>query len=158
MFKSFMSTATNKIALSGLARRDAEVLQGIVALMSMGASVYVLKEKLAGREPDLSFDNLVLQGLTRSGVAGLMVDSALTLSPWTDGASRYASGNLLSVFGGPTPTFLQNAYRSTVQAANPEEDFNAKQALRLLPMQNLFYLRYIASKLEDNTNTDKKEK
>jgi hypothetical protein len=157
LFQSFMSTATNKIAISGLARHDKESLQGVVALLGMGMLTYIIKEKIAGREPDLSMDNLLLQGVSRTGMLGLIGDKALSLNPWTKDAGRYAGGNLLSAIAGPTPQFIQNAYKFGVGGVNSvtdnamgnEDTFNPETGLKLLPGQNLFYIRKLLNEVYD---------
>jgi hypothetical protein len=97
-----------------------------MGLVSMGAMVYMLKMKLAGREVDYSVDNLLREGIARSGVGGLMYEAS-SLFPGVRASSRFAGVNAQGFIGGASLT----------QAAD------AEKMLRFVPFNNLFYLRAI---------------
>lgn len=72
-FQSFGFGAVNRLmipAAQGLRAGDAKTAMGVVAMVGMGGLVYALREKIAGREADLSLKRLALEGVNRSGVIG----------------------------------------------------------------------------------------
>jgi hypothetical protein len=148
-FKSFSAAAHNKILMAGTQRAmlqgNAGLLgnevQGIVGLISMGAFVYVIKEKIAGREPDLSVDRLIVEGFARSGVGGLITDPAMLFLP-NARSTRFAGQNAMGLIGGPS---LAQAAR-IVELSNGVfdgdiDDKDLQKAVKFIPFNNLFYLR-----------------
>lgn len=98
-FKSFAASATNKILLSSLNRKDKDALIGITMLISMGALVGVIKDILAGRDVSLDPDKLLIDGITRSGFGGFVTDVPLGL---LGQGSRFADRNALGMLVGPS--------------------------------------------------------
>ena len=62
-FKSFISSATNKIAISSLQRRDARTLAGLSYLTTMGMVSGMVKDTIAGREISDSPAEQMLEGV-----------------------------------------------------------------------------------------------
>jgi hypothetical protein len=150
-FKSFMATAHNRIFLAGAQRarlQGAKGLvgneaQGIMGLVSMGAMVYMLKTKLAGKEVNYSVDNLLREGIARSGVGGLMYEAS-SLFPGVRASSRFAGVNAQGFIGGASLT--QAARLVELSHGVADGDISTKDAekmLRFVPFNNLFYLRAI---------------
>ena len=109
-FQSFNFAATQKILLSGMQRQDAEVLQGMMGMITMGMFVYALKAIESGKE--LSDDPLVwiTEGVDRSGMAAmpfLLNDSLL----------EPAGLGLSNLVGEPLPKFTR--YNSAARLAGP---------------------------------------
>lgn len=152
-FKSFASTATNKLLISGIQRRDAEVLQGLIGLVSLGAQTYVIKEKIAGREANLEIDNLIREGISRSGVTGLFGDYVQGLSNaflGTQGSSRYAGRSIEGMFLGPSADIVKDLAQASVNASDGEiTDADANALKRMMPYSNIFYMRMLMQKLKD---------
>jgi hypothetical protein len=152
-FKSFASTATNKLLISGIQRRDAEVIQGLIGLVGMGAQTYVLKSMVAGREPDTSIDNLIKEGISRSGVTGLFGDYVMGLSNaflGTQGSSRYAGRSVEGMFLGPSADIVKDLAQASVNATDGElTDKDANALKRMMPFSNIFYMRMLMRKLKD---------
>lgn len=142
-FKSFAATAMNKLVLKGLQNRDANTVMGMIMLISMGAFAYAAKQKLKGKDPDLSPEVLLQEGIARSGVMGLMGDFlfATRLIPGLK-SNKYAVQNLRSFFLGP----VYDGYASDIIKAYfglTDLDISSKDIrniIKLLPFQNLFYL------------------
>jgi len=156
-FKSFMATAHNRIFLAGAQRarlQGAKGLvgneaQGIMGLVSMGAMVYVLKMKLAGKEPDYSLRSLITEGIARSGVGGLMVDPAMLL-PGVRASSRFAGVNAQGFIGGASMT--QAARLVELSHGIADGDISQKDAekmSRFVPFNNVFYLRALFNAVGD---------
>lgn len=155
-FKSFMSTATGRITLSGLQRRDARALSGMMALIALGSLSGVVKDKIAGRESDTSPDALLLDGISRSGVAGLIGTTALDIGlNLTNEKTRRFGGNIASAITGPTISQLFETEKVIGRFADgkvTEKDLDSLQ--RMLPFQNLFYINILMDKAFGN-NEDK---
>lgn len=147
-FKSFVASATNKVLLSGLQRRDKDVLTGFIGLLGLGAAAYTLKQKINGKKVDLSIESLLLEGFSRSGTGGLMGDAIIGLNPWMN-SSRYAGLNAQGFLLGPSSNLISDVFTAGTEATknlqeNGELDSkDAKRISRLLPFQNLFYIRIL---------------
>lgn len=94
-FTGFFQGVASKVMINSMQTRDANVIQGIIAMTTLGSASYVIKEKLAGRTPDMSTENLMLEGVKRSGVFGL----------WT----RVAGGIIDELRGANTEYYGQKA-------------------------------------------------
>jgi len=147
-FKSFIATATNKILIRGLQQRDANTLLGIVGLIGMGYWTYATKAAIAGREIKDDPQTILLEGISRSGVAGLFGDLAIG-SVWN--TSRYAGTNLQSMFLGPSANLISDTYNAARGPLDGDlSDRDIKNLGRTLPLQNLFYLRLLLQQLGED--------
>lgn len=149
-FKSFSSAATNKILLSGLQRRDREALSGLIGLVGLGVASYAIKEKLAGRTPSEDPGVLLKEGITRSGVAGLLGDNIIGSA---FGSSRYRSQGLRGTLFGPSVDVLPEALGGLINIAqkgiSSDEDLKAsdfKRLIKFIPFSNLFYIKSLINK------------
>ena len=159
-FKSFAIASTQRTLLIGLQQRDAAVLNGMMLAAGLGMLVHIIKEKQAGREIDIDFEDpeelsqLLVNGIDRSGLTGWLMDANSMTEKATRGTvglsaftgkpiSRYASRNLTGSFFGPTFGTAESAFRVTGAVVGGDDlkrsDISAMR--RLLPYQNLFYLR-----------------
>jgi hypothetical protein len=156
-FKSFIAAAHNKIFLGGLQRAKIQgasglvgsEAQGIMGLVSMGAAVYVLKTTLADRPVDYSLDNLIKEGIFRSGVGGMMAEAGAFI-PGMGASSRFAGLRAQGMIGGPSLT--QAARLVEVMHGIADGDISDKdmdKASRFVPFNNLFYLRGLFQALGD---------
>src|SRR5574338_403350 len=103
-FHNYFSSLTARILLPALQVRDANVAQGILALVSLGGLQYVIREKLKGRTPNMDPSKLIAEGISRSGLLGMWTDPVfgIALRPF-NAASRYsAAPRLDSILLGPT--------------------------------------------------------
>jgi hypothetical protein len=153
-FKSFSSTATNKLLISGVQRRDAEMLQGLIGLVGMGAFTYTLKERIAGRTPEDDIDKLLIEGINRSGVTGLFGDYVMGLSNaflGTQANSRYAGRSIEGLFLGPSADIVKDLGQAAVNATDGElTEADANKLRRMTPFNNVFYLRMLMNKLQED--------
>jgi hypothetical protein len=93
MFKSFMSAASNKITLFGaqrIARKDAQTAAGLLTLVAMGSMVEVIKDSMAGREPEWDANSIITSGMTRSGVLGMQYDMLFGAASAYAGTGAYS--------------------------------------------------------------------
>lgn len=164
-FKSFSIASTQRTLIAGLQQRDMATLNGAMLMVGLGMLTYTAKEKLAGRE--LSEDPAVwlTEGFDRSGLLGWFFEannmaekvtrgnigvSALTGGPQM---SRYASRNITGALLGPTVGLTQDFVQTTGSAFSGDWQSQDTRALRrLLPYQNLFYLRSVLDAAEEGVN------
>lgn len=97
MFKSFIFTATHRIAISSINRHDKEALIGLTGLTALGAFSYATKELVKGRDPDTSVDNLLFEGIARSGITGILGEPLFNVL----GRGRYAEQSMSQFLLGP---------------------------------------------------------
>ena len=162
-FKTFMFSATQRIALSTLQRRDKFYIQGLLAQITLGMMTYAFKQWDADRA--LSDDPRVwiVEGVDRSGITGIFAEVNNTLEKITGNrvglrpavgidtpSSRYASRSVVDSMVGPT-FGLAGDMVSIAAAATGERDWtpaDTRTLRRLAPGQNLSLFRQIIDKLE----------
>jgi hypothetical protein len=156
-FRSFTLSATQRVFIAGLQNQDHNAVGGFAALTSMGMFSYYLKQKIAGRE--VSDDPAVwaMEGIDRSGVVGIIGEINNTIEKISGNnagarallgidapASRFVSRSVAESILGPT---FGSLLSTTVAASNaitsegPMTESDVRTLRRLVPLQNLFYLR-----------------
>lgn len=150
-FKGFSSSATNRVLLTGLQRKDMDAVMGLTMLAVMGSVAYMVKEKVAGREPNTDIENLMSEGVSRSGTAGLFGDYMMALNPYAT-SSRWASLSANGVMLGPSAQLAGDLYSAAIKAPSDGKitDAEQKQILKLLPYQNLFYFKTLMEKMNED--------
>jgi hypothetical protein len=164
-FKSFTFAATQQALIAGLQQGDTAALQGLISILSLGSLVYYLKSKGAGREPDMSPAKLVVEGLDRSGMLGILSEVNNMAEKATAGRiginalaggeimSRYASRNLIGNIAGPSLGTIQDLTTITSAIGRGEiSEGDIRAVRRLTPYQNLFYTRWLFDEMEKNLN------
>ncbi|MGD9842986.1 MAG: hypothetical protein AB7U99_08795, partial [Steroidobacteraceae bacterium] len=161
-FKSFGISANQRILMSGLQQRDLSALSGVALSVSLGMLAYKLKtpeEKLA-KEPA----QWVAEGIDRSGVTGSLFDVNNLMEKATQGKigvarltgkemSRYASRDVAGALMGPSYSTAQNTASVIGHALQGKWSQSDTHALRrMLPFQNLFYIRYLLDEAEKGVN------
>lgn len=160
-FKSFAFAAHNKLLLANLQYRDKAALNGILIALGMGAITYATKETLAGRKISDNPQKILIEAIDRSGITGAAFDVNNIVEKMTRGEvglskltgegpmSRYASRNALGALLGPTAGTFQDL--STVTGAIATGDISqgdVRSMRRVLPLQNLFYIRQLLDSIE----------
>ena len=176
-FKSFGMASVQRTMLSGLQRRDANALNGLVMMVALGALATKLKNDVAGRESGDTVEWWVKEGFDRSGVTGWLFDvhnivekgtrGAIGLSQFTGGPtmSRYQSRNMTGALLGPSLGAVNDLMRVAGTAAQegkaaltgqpaefPWNQADTRAVRRLVPYQNLFYLRWLFDQAEEGIN------
>lgn len=162
-FKDWMLAANNNLLYAGIQKigmREYDVVLSIGAMMAMGQISYIaasLAKDPTGEKLDLSAAKLTREGLDRSGILGVFMEPINVFQKWGwfpgQAASRYYSVGIVGSLAGPTfgravdvgmdiGKMLQATYGTREYTTN-----DAKSILRLLPYQNLFYLRYLNEQL-----------
>lgn len=166
-FKSFMFAANQRVMLRAAQRQDKGTAAGMAMMVAMGAMVYWLKT-LQHDPKKLSDDPRVwlAEGLDRSGLIPVMMEAnniaekvgfPLTFRSLSGGgvASRYASRSLPEALLGPSlgqTTDLALTLRAIFAGEASESDISAFR--RLLPFQNLFYIRGLFDVMQDSVTND----
>ncbi len=160
-FKSFMFAATNRIFYAGIQNRnDINLYLGSVSMMGLGMLGYMASSYLRGSENelDLSTKNLLREGVDRSGILaifgeGINIGQKLfQLGEVSRYKSRDAFGSVLGPTGGSASQLvsLLNKLNPISNAKGEWTTKDAEAVMRLMPLQNLFYLQRINRQLSHN--------
>jgi uncharacterized coiled-coil DUF342 family protein len=157
-FKSYLMAATNRILYSGIQNRnDINLYLGIVSMMGLGMLGYVASSVFRGSkdEIDLSPVNLLREGQDRSGVLGIFGEAInIGLKQLQIGeVSRYKSRDAFGSFFGPTggsASQLIALFNKVDPISSAKGEWTTKDAeavMRLMPLQNVFYIQKINRQL-----------
>lgn len=160
-FKSFMFAATNRIFYAGIQNKgDINLYLGSVSMMGLGMLGYLSSSYLRGSENeiDLSPTNLLIEGVDRSGILAIFGEGLnIGQKVFQLGeVSRYKSRDALgSVFGptGGSASQLVSLFNKLNPISTAKGEWTTKDAeavMRLMPLQNLFYLQKINRYLSQN--------
>ncbi len=163
-FKTFSMASAQRVLLSGLQQRDMAVLNGSLLMVGLGTGVYVAKTWQSGRE--ISDDPAVLlaEGIDRSGLTGWFYDVNNMLEKTTGvginqaiggpGSSRYAARNTAGALLGPSVGTVTDLARvgHAATKGEPWRKSDTRAVRRLLPYQNLFYMRNLLDQAQTGIN------
>lgn len=148
-FKSFMSAATGRITISGLQRRDAAALAGMMQLIAAGSISGAIHDKIAGRELSDDPVEMLLDGISRSGLSGLIGTTAMDigLNRYNKKTRRFGGEHLASIAFGPSIGLLKDASNLANQLLDGKAtNKDIKAATRLIPYNNLFYIKALTER------------
>ncbi|PVE25435.1 hypothetical protein DC522_05945 [Microvirga sp. KLBC 81] len=165
--KSFIFAATERLMLANLQRRDAATLSGLITGLSAGMMAAALYSVVSGKPLPERPQDWIKEGLSRSGILGWFDEANAISAKATRGGvdiyrligadrplSRFSSQTVLSQLMGPSAGKIETITKAT-GAAFGEEDWSGRDtanARRLIPFQNLFYLRRLLNQVEDAGN------
>lgn len=167
-FRSFTMAANTKILISGLQSRDMAavgMLQGTVFSLAMGALSYYIWAVTSGERAikemqEADWETWIDQAIYRSGLLGAFseIQNIGAEIPATAGLVTFGGGDLAgrranSVLGavlGPSFGKAENIAQFLVGIDEPTEG-TVQQARRLLPYQNVFYLRRALDYIDQET-------
>jgi len=164
-FRSFMLASTQRTLLAAAQGQEANVLGGMLTMVTLGSMVYAFKQWDAGR--DVSDDPMVWisEGIDRSGALGIIMEASNTaekvsgnrfglrnLMGVSEPASRFASRSEYEAMLGPTygsalPGILRLAQIGLDENEWKESDTSSLR--RMLPFQNLTFLRQGVDAVEE---------
>lgn len=161
-FRSFNVASMQRTVVSGLQQRDMAAFNGMLFMLALGALTYKVKMDVAGGE--VSDDPAVwaTEAFDRSGLAGWITDvnniaEKTALRPFTMAgltgapASRYASRNVYGALFGPTADVIGDVVPLGMTGEWAAADTRA--ARKMIPLQNLWYLRQLFDKAEAGFNS-----
>lgn len=121
-------------------------------MLAGGALVHVLRNYGAGRQPTTDPGELAAEAFVESGIGGVLPD---LISPIArrfgvlGESARYSDRNVLSTYGGPALGTVADAYDLAFnRTANGMSARDLHLLRRLMPMQNVWYLRRAINALE----------
>jgi hypothetical protein len=173
-FKSFAIAATQRIMLSGLQQKDMATLNGMLFAVSLGMTAAAFKMWDSGRGEELknwTTEKWIAEGVDRSGVTGWLFEANNMIEKATRGSvgvsaltggkqmSRYASRNLSGALLGPTAgtlNLMATATGSVSSGILGDDDWKASDThavRKLLPYQNLLFLRQMLDSAEKGINS-----
>jgi len=169
-FKDYLIASHNKILLQAaqkIGSRELDVFFGLTYLLSLGSLSYVmtsLAKDPTGESLDLSPGNLFREAIDRSGAGGLPMEMTnlfaktgwLPVGPTTRWESRGMFGSVLGPTGGLIDDSLiagGSMMASQLWGTKELKQSDVLRILRLLPYQNIFYLRYLNETMAKNFAT-----
>lgn len=169
-FKSFAISAMQRVVIAGLQQRDMATLSGAALMTALGGLSGILKAKVAGQPGHTDWSDpkknaqFLVEAIDRSGLTGWLMDVNSMTEKLTRGAvglsavtgkpvSRYAQRNIASTLFGPTAGTIQEFARVGGAAASGEWNQSDSRAMRrLIPYNNIFYLRQMFDQAEGGIN------
>lgn len=164
-FRSFAFASSQSVLIAGLQRRDAATLNGLLLSIAGGMAVYAFKSWQYDRAPSDDPRIWLAEGIDRAGVTGWLFDVNNLAEKTTRGAlgvnalsggptmSRFASRNVAGALFGPTIGTVQDTAQVIGAVATGEATASdTRAARRLIPYQNLFYLRGLFDRAEHGLN------
>ena len=164
-FRSFTVASMARVAARGLQQRDAATLQGLIMSVGLGMLVYRLKvpdEHIKWDDPAV----WIKEGVDRAGVTGWIGEANNILEKWTansvgispllgqEPTSRFDSRGAAGAVLGPSfGLAFDDPRQLAISMARGQWSAKDTHLLRkLLPYQNVFYLRWLFDHLEDDAN------
>lgn len=160
-FRSFAFASSQKVLVSGLQQRDMAVLNGAIMMMMLGGLSYSIKQKQRGREVSDNPRVFLAEAFDHSGLAGWFMEVNNMAAKLTRGRvslsgepmSRFASRNLVASLLGPSVGLIEDFRKLTGDISTGEmTESTTRTARRLLPLQNVFYIRSLLNQMESNVN------
>lgn len=171
-YKTFVTAANERLLVRSMQARDHQALQGLASAIVLGMLGEYAYSVVANRPSPDSTADWVKAGINRSGILGWYAEGNAVLAKWTGGATdgyrligatqpdaRYISRTPLAALLGPVAGKFETTVKSfsklAAKALGSDQEWNANdtyQLRRLLPAQNLFYIRRLLDAGEDAVN------
>lgn len=166
-FKSFTAAATERVLISNLQRRDAQVLQGMIFSMGLGMLSYKLNSLTGGQPVSDKPQDWVKEAISRGNLLGWAEEANALASKTTRGGvdiyrmigadkplSRFASRSAMDQILGPTAGKIGGIIQGAQAVSRPSEwnEADSKAIRRLVASQNVFYLRRLFDQVEQSGN------
>ena len=150
-FKSFIIASTNRMMVPLTQEKGARPWIEIMTQLGLGAGVYTIKEKLAGREPSDDPNVIAAKAVENTGLAGYFMEfynAGKAMGYYGDGESqgRFYNTTPWSALLGPSAQYPEAAYKLLNRDTSAEQ--KAKAVRKLMPMQNHYILRRGYDELE----------
>jgi len=162
-FRSFAVSSMQRTLLAGLQQRDAATLNGLLVMLGLGAMTYWAKEFVAGRETSDDVGVWAANAIDRSGVFGWLMEANGLLEKGTRGEyglsmltgeqmTRFQSRNVWGTLAGPSVGAIEDIFQISGSIfAGDTSKADLRKARQLVPMQNLFYARWLFDQVENAT-------
>lgn len=165
-FKGFIAATHERTVLAQMQQMDGRTLSGLMSSVAFGILSYRLYTIVTGKEFDTNPSHLIKEGISRGGTLGWF-DEANSIAAKSSGGradvfrligadkplSRMESRGILGTFAGPIGGKLEGAASVTRGLSTGEwTAAETSAARRLIPFQNLFYLRNLLNEAEAGFN------
>lgn len=156
-FKSFALASVARLQVpiaQGFAQGDIRTMYGFTAMLGLGSAVYTLKQMAADQPITSDPKRFAMEMVDRSGMLGWAGD-ILYPSLWqmgSDDFSRWSDRNAFETMLGPSAGTVGDIWASRIPAKLLAGDLTEKDVhklRKLMPGQNLFYLRRGINALEE---------
>mgnify|MGYP001809763701 FL=1 len=157
-FKSFSFASTQRTALAALQQRDMAVLNGAVLSVGLGMVSFALHSAASGRPTPTDPRQWVAEGFDRSGLLFWLSDAGNLAGRFTGWGmtSRHASRTPWESVLGPSAGLVSDAWKVGATTVGKDTRWSASDThavRRMLPYQNLFYLRQLLDTAEEGVNS-----
>jgi len=158
-----VAAATERILISNLQRRDAQVLQGMMFSMGLGMLSYKIGSLTGGQPTSDKPQDWIKEAISKGGILGWFEEANALASKATRGGvdvyrmigadkplTRYASRSAMDQILGPTAGKIGGILSVASAASKPSEwsESDSKALRRLVAGQNVFYLRGLFNQVE----------
>jgi hypothetical protein len=162
-FKSFTAAATERVLISNLQRRDAQVLQGLIFSMGLGMLSYKINSLTGGSPTSDKPQDWIKEAVSRGNLLGWFEEGNALASKVSGGSvdiyrliganrplSRYASRTASDQLLGPTKGKIDQIIGAARALGHPSEwnESDSKAMRRLVAGQNVFYVRRLFDQVE----------
>lgn len=156
-FKSFGMAAVNRLIIpvaQGLQRRDLAVMNGLMAMLALGYLRYAAKQWTSDRPIDTDAATVMKEAIDGAGLTTYLAEPYDVFAGMMDlpRFSRYKDRSWLETMAGPnagTITDMMGTVSDMRRDGVSQRDIHKMR--KLLPYQNLFYLRRAINALEEGT-------
>jgi hypothetical protein len=161
-FKSFTAAASERVLISNLQRRDAQVLQGLMFSMGLGMLSYKLNSLTGGSPTSDRPQDWIKEAASKANILGWAEEANALTSKASGGlldiyriigadkpSSRFASRSALDQVLGPTVGKVGDLLKITSAAGRADWNESDSHALRRVQaLQNVFWLRGAINQVE----------
>lgn len=161
-FQGYTAAAHQRILISGLQRRDSQVLQGLMFSLGLGMLSYKINSMTGGSPASDKPADWFKEAVSRGNILGWMEWGNALASKTSGGSvdiyrtlgagkplSRYASRSALDQLLGPTAGKVENVLKVTSALGRADWNEGDTKALRrMVAAQNLFYVRGLFNQVE----------
>ena len=159
-FKKFASASTQRILISGLQARDMATMNGLLAIVGLGALGTAARDMIStGEVRDRNTRQWAADAVDRSGAVAMfyemdaMLEKSLGTSPITaitgQEVSRFAGRGVAAQILGPSVGIVEDAGQAVNAALSGEfTQTDLHKVRRLMPLQNVFYARWMFDQME----------
>jgi hypothetical protein len=156
-FKSFGMAAVNRLlipAAQGIQRGDLAMMNGLAVMLGLGVMRYATKQWTSEQPIDTSPPSLIREAIDGAGLSSYLMDGYDVFAGMTGlpRASRYTDRSWLETAAGPTAgtiTELGRTIEDLRRDGVTQKDIHKLR--KLMPGQNIFYLRRLINWMEDET-------
>ena len=163
-FKSFAIAANHKLLMTTIDDLTAQKMIGIMSMAWFGYMSYAAKQYMKGQEPVTDTDQIIKEGIDRSGMFALWGDMNLVMERATKGnlsaykllglegepLSRHQFSGLTDLIAGPSAGMISDLSKiATALTSGDVKESDVRAGRRLLYLNNHFLLHKGFTEMEE---------